>query len=186
MPDERNVHTFPVNDLVEHDTENFDACVCGPDVEFLENGGRLIVHHSLDGRELGEEDRTDVSYQHSTLSESARHEVYVDALDGWAGYQAACRSCGWRGQRYGRKDQARTEMSRHAAREQEWTIWVCPVCARSWHKSTGKPRNFCVGNGQLRHPGIRMEPVRVVLAPVQPDELSAPMVRLLFGGDEDD
>ena len=30
--------------------------VCGPDVEFVEGGGRLVVHHSLDGRELHEED----------------------------------------------------------------------------------------------------------------------------------
>lgn len=56
MPDPSIVHTFPVNDLVGHDTDNFDACVCGPDVEFVEGGGRLVVHHSLDGRELHEED----------------------------------------------------------------------------------------------------------------------------------
>ncbi len=50
------VHVFPVNDVVEHDTENFDECVCGPDVEYLDGGGKLVSHHSLDGRELHEPD----------------------------------------------------------------------------------------------------------------------------------
>jgi hypothetical protein len=54
MSDPTVVHTYPVGDLVEHDTENFDACICGPDVEFVEGGGRHVVHHSLDGRELRE------------------------------------------------------------------------------------------------------------------------------------
>lgn len=50
------VHTFPVDDVIEHDTENFDACVCGPDVEFLDGGGKLVTHHALDGREHSEPD----------------------------------------------------------------------------------------------------------------------------------
>jgi hypothetical protein len=53
VPDSRNVHTYPLNDLVEYDTENFDECICGPDVEFVDVG-RHIIHHSLDGRELDE------------------------------------------------------------------------------------------------------------------------------------
>ena len=43
-------HVLPVNDLIEHEDEG-DGCVCGPDVRF-EPGGRIVVHHSLDGREL--------------------------------------------------------------------------------------------------------------------------------------
>jgi hypothetical protein len=38
----------PVGDLIEHDLS--DDCVCGPDVNFVE-GGTVVVHHSLDGRE---------------------------------------------------------------------------------------------------------------------------------------
>jgi len=51
------VHTYPVADLIEHETSG-DACPCGPTVEavFREDGsnGWLIVHHSLDGREAHE------------------------------------------------------------------------------------------------------------------------------------
>lgn len=49
------VHTYPVNDLVEHDIDHDGDCVCGPTVEHVPNpngpDGWLIVHHSLDGRE---------------------------------------------------------------------------------------------------------------------------------------
>ena len=45
------VHVQPVNDLIEH--EDTEDCVCGPDVELVE-GGAVITHHSLDGRELRE------------------------------------------------------------------------------------------------------------------------------------
>ena len=52
------VHTYPVNDLIEHDTENDDACICGPTTEavFDDEGsnGWQIIHHSLDGREARE------------------------------------------------------------------------------------------------------------------------------------
>ena len=52
------IHTYPVNDLVEHELEG-EGCVCGPDVEavFRDDGsnGWLVKHHSLDGRELLEE-----------------------------------------------------------------------------------------------------------------------------------
>lgn len=43
------VHTIPLDDLIDHEVS--DDCVCGPDVEFV-SGGLIIVHHSLDGREL--------------------------------------------------------------------------------------------------------------------------------------
>lgn len=48
-----NVHVVPVNDLIEHGGED---CVCGPTTEPVQRGdgstGWLVVHHSLDGREL--------------------------------------------------------------------------------------------------------------------------------------
>lgn len=52
-------HIFPVRDLIEHDTDTDDPdCLCGPSVEPVkrDDGGMswLIVHHSLDGRELSE------------------------------------------------------------------------------------------------------------------------------------
>lgn len=50
------VHVEPINDLITHDTDHFDECVCGPDVEFVE-GGAVITHHSLDGRELTEKEK---------------------------------------------------------------------------------------------------------------------------------
>lgn len=58
-----NVHTFPEPggpDLIEHDVEHQDACICGPTIEavFADDGscGWLYTHHSLDGRELREPD----------------------------------------------------------------------------------------------------------------------------------
>lgn len=51
------VHCYPVDDLIEHDTDG-DDCPCGPTTEvvFRDDGsnGWLIVHHNLDGRELRE------------------------------------------------------------------------------------------------------------------------------------
>jgi hypothetical protein len=51
------VHVLPVNDLIDHEEEGHD-CVCGVNSEPVqcEDGsfGWLIVHHSLDGRELRE------------------------------------------------------------------------------------------------------------------------------------
>lgn len=51
------VHTYPVNDLIEHETVG-DDCPCGPDIEPVRRGdgslGWLIKHHSLDGREAHE------------------------------------------------------------------------------------------------------------------------------------
>lgn len=52
------VHTYPVNDVVEHDTDGGD-CICGPTTEavFRDDGsnGWQVIHHSLDGREQREE-----------------------------------------------------------------------------------------------------------------------------------
>lgn len=51
------VHTFPLNDLIDHDTDS-DDCVCGPRIEPVpaDDGsmGWVVVHHSLDGREANE------------------------------------------------------------------------------------------------------------------------------------
>lgn len=51
------VHVSPRNDLIEHDTET-ESCVCGPDSRPAEqeDGSILwiLVHHSLDGREMKE------------------------------------------------------------------------------------------------------------------------------------
>lgn len=51
------VHTYPVNDLIEHWTDG-RSCPCGPTIEavFREDGsnGWLVSHHSLDGREQSE------------------------------------------------------------------------------------------------------------------------------------
>ncbi|MET9222331.1 hypothetical protein ABZX65_26695 [Streptomyces sp. NPDC003300] len=52
-------HVHPVNDLIAHDTSTDDAdCPCGPTVRPVERPdgsmGWLIVHASLDGRELQE------------------------------------------------------------------------------------------------------------------------------------
>jgi hypothetical protein len=51
------VHTVPVGDLIEHERSGgaLCDCVCGPEVEFVANGGVVVVHHSLDGRELDED-----------------------------------------------------------------------------------------------------------------------------------
>lgn len=53
------VHTYPVNDLIEHETTG-DDCPCGPDTHPVQRDdgsyGWVIVHHSLDGRELHEPD----------------------------------------------------------------------------------------------------------------------------------
>jgi hypothetical protein len=45
----------PLDDLIEHDLDGFDECVCGPTLWFREDGVRAVAtHHSLDGRELSE------------------------------------------------------------------------------------------------------------------------------------
>jgi hypothetical protein len=50
------LHVHPVGDLIEHEIS--EDCLCGPRVQPVvrEDGsiGWLIVHHSLDGREIRE------------------------------------------------------------------------------------------------------------------------------------
>lgn len=51
-----DVHTVPVNDLIEHETS--EDCVCGPEIIPVEREdgsiGYVASHHSLDGRERKE------------------------------------------------------------------------------------------------------------------------------------
>lgn len=51
----QTVHVYPDSDLIDHDTEGGD-CICGPRTDAIPDGdggyGWVIVHHSLDGREL--------------------------------------------------------------------------------------------------------------------------------------
>jgi hypothetical protein len=47
------VHVYPLNDEIEHDTDG-DDCLCTPDIEEVEGGGIVVIHHSLDGREATE------------------------------------------------------------------------------------------------------------------------------------
>ncbi|MER8220894.1 hypothetical protein ABTZ58_09940 [Streptomyces sp. NPDC094143] len=53
------LHVVPLGDAVEHVAE--DDCVCGPTLKpIVGDGGSiqwLMIHHSLDGREIIEEDR---------------------------------------------------------------------------------------------------------------------------------
>lgn len=50
-------HVYPTQDLIEHETKG-DGCPCGPTLDPVkrEDGsvGWVLVHHSLDGRELKE------------------------------------------------------------------------------------------------------------------------------------
>lgn len=51
------LHVVPGGDLIEHDTEHEDGCVCGPRTELRETSfgdAWLYIHHSLDRRELSE------------------------------------------------------------------------------------------------------------------------------------
>lgn len=47
------IHVLPVNDLKEH-TES-DDCECQPRVEYVGEGGKVVVHNSYDGREYWEQ-----------------------------------------------------------------------------------------------------------------------------------
>ena len=47
------MEVMPFNDLIEH--TGGEDCVCGPDSEVgFREGCIIIVHHSLDGREMNE------------------------------------------------------------------------------------------------------------------------------------
>ncbi len=45
------IHVIPLNDMREH--EKSDMCWCEPTTKVVgDSGGRVIVHNSMDGREL--------------------------------------------------------------------------------------------------------------------------------------
>ena len=52
-----SLHVLPINDLIEHETTG--SCPCGPDEQLVQRDGEpdrwMVVHHSLDGRELHEQ-----------------------------------------------------------------------------------------------------------------------------------
>lgn len=54
-----DIHIHPVDDLIDHTTTG-GGCVCGPTIEPVsrDDGSYrwMLVHHSLDGRELHEAD----------------------------------------------------------------------------------------------------------------------------------
>lgn len=45
-------HALPVDDVVAHDLTDF--CACGPRIEPIIGSSCVVVHASLDGRELAE------------------------------------------------------------------------------------------------------------------------------------
>ena len=47
------IHILPINDLKEH--RETDDCECAPRVEYVGNGGKVVVHNSYDGREFWEQ-----------------------------------------------------------------------------------------------------------------------------------
>jgi hypothetical protein len=66
-------HVVPNGDLVEHDLH--DGCACGPTPTFVD-GGVVMTHHSLDGREL-DESATDLLDQPLYALIQAASEVLV-------------------------------------------------------------------------------------------------------------
>jgi len=53
------LHVVPLDDLIDHDSSTREPdCACGPETRPVEREdgtiGWLLVHHSLDGRELQE------------------------------------------------------------------------------------------------------------------------------------
>lgn len=47
------VHVLPLNDLKEH-TQS-DDCECHPKIEYVGEGGKVVVHNAYDGREFLEQ-----------------------------------------------------------------------------------------------------------------------------------
>ena len=62
MPQVATMHVVPVGAVIEHDTDGEPVCVCGPRSEWVVGQfgahGKVVVHHSLDGREQWESDGT--------------------------------------------------------------------------------------------------------------------------------
>lgn len=47
------VHVLPLDDLKEH-TQS-DDCECHPKIEYVGEGGKVVVHNAYDGREFWEQ-----------------------------------------------------------------------------------------------------------------------------------
>ena len=45
------IHVYPLDDLREHDTES-DNCPCQPRIEYVGEGGKVVVHNAWDKREF--------------------------------------------------------------------------------------------------------------------------------------
>lgn len=47
------IHVYPVDDLIEHNTENGMECQCSPRLSIPEPDEKcpIIIHNALDGRE---------------------------------------------------------------------------------------------------------------------------------------
>jgi hypothetical protein len=56
VPDELIVHVCPVGDLRGYETEGRGKCWCGVGIG-IEGGTWIVVHNSMDGRELYEDGR---------------------------------------------------------------------------------------------------------------------------------
>lgn len=54
VADQNIVHVYPENDLRDHDTNTRGTCWCRPSVECTGEGGWVVVHHSMDRREMYE------------------------------------------------------------------------------------------------------------------------------------
>jgi len=52
------IHVLPVDDLFEHNQSAH--CHCSPRVEYVEDGGVLVIHNSYDGREELEQMQSEV------------------------------------------------------------------------------------------------------------------------------
>ncbi len=48
MKKKKNIHVYPVNDILEHNTKG-TACICHPKIN-----GNVVIHNSFDGREYRE------------------------------------------------------------------------------------------------------------------------------------
>lgn len=48
------IHVYPLNDEREHDTRDTTTCWCDPQLD-IENAEMIVIHNSLDGRELIEQ-----------------------------------------------------------------------------------------------------------------------------------
>ena len=53
-------HIYPLNDLIKHDTDGSD-CICGPRI-FKCAEEKIMIHHSLDGREINNPNESQPSH----------------------------------------------------------------------------------------------------------------------------